>query len=125
MERVIVGGVNVRFGGWDSNFDLIRVLACLNDTEIRANFVITFCTPRDVMHIGKLLGEVCVSGTRRVQTITSPAYRIHVQDVDVSRCDQQVLNEGSDHMPRFELPFSQLQFLQDARRIFARRLRRK
>jgi len=105
VERVIVGGVNVRLGGWYNNFDLIRILACLDDTEIRADFVVTFCAPRHVMHVGKLSAKELVSGTSR--SCGSESYRIHVQNVDVSGRDQKVLDKGGDHMPRFKLPLGQ------------------
>ena len=65
MERVVVGGINVRFRGGNSNFDFILVLACLNNAEIRAHFVIAFRTPGDVMHIGKLSGKVNPSSADR------------------------------------------------------------
>ena len=58
MERVIVDGVNVRFGGGYGNFDLVVILACLDDTEIRADFVVTFCAPGNVVHVGKLSRKV-------------------------------------------------------------------
>ena len=51
-----------------------------------------------------------MSGTHHARGITSLAYRIHVQYVDVSGCNQEILDEGSDHMPRFKLPSSQLPF---------------
>jgi hypothetical protein len=54
-----------------------------------------------------------MSGPYHSDAIRSPAYRIHVQNVDISGCNQKVLKEGSDHMPRFELPFSQLPFRRD------------
>ena len=54
MERVVVGGVYVRFGGGYSNFDFILILPSLDDTEIRADFIVTFCTPRDVVYVGEL-----------------------------------------------------------------------
>jgi len=81
VERVIVGGVNVRVGCGYSDFDFILVLPCLDDTEICADFVVTLCAPRNVMYVGE---------------------GIHVQNVGVSGCDQKILEEGSDHMPRFK-----------------------
>ena len=58
MERVVVGGINVRFGGGYNNFDFVLVLPCLNDTKIRADFVVTLCAPRNVMYVGELSGKV-------------------------------------------------------------------
>ena len=58
MERVIIGGINVRFGGGYSDFDFILILPCLNDAKIRADFVITLCAPRNIMYVGKLSGRV-------------------------------------------------------------------
>jgi hypothetical protein len=83
VERVIVGGVDVCFGGGHSNFDFILILPCFHDTEIRADFVVTFCAPRNVVYIGELSGKVRVSGTSHGHAVTGPAYRIHVQNVDV------------------------------------------
>ena len=60
MERVVVGGVYVRFGGRYSNFDFILILPSFDDTEIRANFVVTFRAPRDVMYVCKLSDKVRV-----------------------------------------------------------------
>ena len=66
MERVIVGGVDIRFGGGYSNFDFILILPRLNNSEIRANFVVTFCTPRNVVYVGELCaGEIWMSGANR------------------------------------------------------------
>jgi len=57
VERVIVGGVDVRFGGGHSNFDFILILPRLNNAEIRADFVVTLCTPRNVVYVGELCGR--------------------------------------------------------------------
>ena len=105
MERVIVGGVNVCFCSGYSNFDFVLILPCLYDTEIRADFVVTLGAPRNVVHVGELSGKVRLSKTSHAHAITNPAYRVHVQNVDVRGCNQKVLDEGSDHMPRFELSF--------------------
>ena len=102
MECVFVDGIDVRFGSGHSHFHFI-VLPSLYDTEIRADFVITLCAPRNVVHVGKLSRRIQVSRTHRAQGIKSPAHRIYVQDVDVSGRHQKVLDEGSNHVPRFEL----------------------
>ena len=58
MERVIVGCVDVRFGGRYGNFDFILILPRLNNAEIRADFIVTLCAPRNVVYVG----ELCVAG---------------------------------------------------------------
>lgn len=108
MERVVVGGVYVRFGGGYSNFDFILILPSLDDTEIRADFIVTLCTPRDVVYVGELSGKVRVSGTNHSHVATRSAYRIDVQNIDVGGCNHKILEEGSDHMPRFKLSPNQL-----------------
>lgn len=105
MECVIVGGIDVRFGSGHNNFYFIRVLPCLNDAEISADFVVPLCTPRNIVHVGELWGRIRVSKTRCTRSVHSPTYRIYIQDVDVSRRHQKVLEEGGDHVPRFKLSF--------------------
>ena len=110
MERVIVGGVDVRFGGGYGDFNLILVLPCLDDTEIRTDFVITLCAPRNIVHVCKLSGRARVSRLHHSHAIGSLTDRVHVQNIDVRGCHQKILNEGGDHVPGFELPFSQPTF---------------
>ena len=55
-----------------------------------------------------------MSGVNRAQAITSPTYRINVQNVDVRGCNQKVLEEGSGHVPGFELSFGQFPLRLDA-----------
>jgi len=66
VERVIVGGVDIRFGGGHSNFDFILIFPRLNDAEIRADFIVALCAPRNIVYVGELcVVEVRVSGTNR------------------------------------------------------------
>ena len=59
MERVVIGGVDIRFGCRHSNFDFIFILPRLNNAEIRADFVVTLCTPGNVVYVGELcVGEM-------------------------------------------------------------------
>jgi hypothetical protein len=48
MDCVLVSGVQIRLRGGHCDLDFIRVFSSLDDTEIRADFVITFRTPGDV-----------------------------------------------------------------------------
>ena len=58
MKCIFIGGVNVGFGSGHSNFDFILILSCGDDTEVSADFVVTLCSPRDIMHVGELLGRM-------------------------------------------------------------------
>ena len=67
MERVIVGGVDIRFGGGHGNFDFVLILPRLNNAEICADFVIALCTPRNVVYVGELCAGrgICKWGQSR------------------------------------------------------------
>ena len=58
------------------------------------------------MHVGELSGRMRVSEAHYVHAIKSPTYRVYIQNVDVSGSHQKVLEEGSDHVPRFKLSVS-------------------
>jgi len=46
-------------GGGHSNFDFMLILPYLDNAEICADVVVTLCTPRNVVYVGKLcVGEV-------------------------------------------------------------------
>ena len=48
MDGVLIGGVYVPLLGGDIDLDLVSLLRRFYDTEVGIDFIITFCTPRNI-----------------------------------------------------------------------------
>ena len=64
---IFVGGIDILLLSRDGDFDFVRVLLDSNHTEIRADFIVTLGSPRDIAIKAWL--ERAINGARYRRTV--------------------------------------------------------
>lgn len=100
MQRIVIRRIPLLRRRRRSNRHLIRIRLLLHYTEVRADFVVTLGSPRDVVDVRELVGKEMRCEGREWMKGT---HGVDVQDRDVGGRHEEILDERGDHMPRFEL----------------------
>lgn len=103
MYGILVCCIDVRLsrGHRYLDFVLIIALARADHTEISVDFVVALRSPRNIVHVGELVAsrEKSNCTERKIKGTHS----VDVQYSNIRWRHEQVLKEGSNHMPWFKL----------------------